>query len=141
MLRAFYVAGGILTFANAAWMLFSPASWFAGLPAGVPDTGPFNAHFVRDIGIAYAVAAFGFAWCARHPYRSYSVHMSLALFFVGHALIHVADLLGGRLPPHHWWLDLPAVFGPALLLAVLAIPRIWRGMNPSTPETRANVGG
>ena len=53
-------------------------------------------------------------------------------------MLHVADLLGDRLPPHHWWLDLPGVFGPALLLAVLAIPRIWRGMNPNAPETRHN---
>ncbi len=137
MLRAFYVVAGVLTFTNAAWMILSPASWFTGLPAGVPDTGPFNAHFVRDIGVAFAVAAFGFAWCARHSHRCYPVHVGLTLFFGGHALVHVADLLAGRLPPHHWWLDLPGVFGPALLLALLSIPGVWRRMNPEhTPDAR-----
>jgi hypothetical protein len=134
MVRAFYGIGGAVTLANSVWMLLGPASWFASLPAGVPETGPFNAHFVRDIGAFYAVAAFGFAWCARHPDRSYPVHVGLALFFGAHALVHVADLLGGRLPAHHWLLDVPTVFVPAVLLAVLALPRMWRGTSGSSPR-------
>ena len=41
---------GVTGLANGLWMLLAPESWYHGLPAAVPDTGPFNAHFVRDIG-------------------------------------------------------------------------------------------
>ena len=40
--------------ANALWMLVGPMHWYTDLPAAVPDTGPFNPHFVRDIGCAFA---------------------------------------------------------------------------------------
>jgi hypothetical protein len=48
------------------------------------------------------------------------------LFLVLHALIHVADLVAGRLPGEHWLVDLPGVFVPAILILVLALPRWWR---------------
>ncbi len=43
----------IANIANGLWMLAAPAGWFADLPAAVPDTGPFNAHFVRDLGVVF----------------------------------------------------------------------------------------
>lgn len=130
MLRTFYVVMGAFSLGNAAWMLLAPASWFVGLPAAVPDTGAFNAHLIRDVGVAFGVAAAGFVWCAGNLRRCYPIHIGLALFFGGHALVHVADLLSGRLLHHHWWVDLPGVFIPALLLVMLSLPRVWRRLNP-----------
>jgi hypothetical protein len=49
ILFAFFALSSI---ANGVWMLFAPESWYYHLPAGVPDTGPFNHHFVQDIGAA-----------------------------------------------------------------------------------------
>ena len=43
---------GAVCVANALWMLAGPLHWYRELPAAVPDTGPFNPHFVRDIGWA-----------------------------------------------------------------------------------------
>ena len=119
-----------MSIANGVWMLVAPEGWFHGIPAAVPDTGPFNAHLVRDYGVAFSVAGLGFAWCAANLERCYPVHLGLALFFTGHAGVHLGDLLGGRLPATHWVLDLPSVFAPALLLAVLALPAVWRRVNP-----------
>jgi hypothetical protein len=51
----------ILNVANGLRMLAAPAGWFVGIPAAVPDTGPFNAHLVRDLGVVYAVCGVGFA--------------------------------------------------------------------------------
>ena len=48
--------------ANAAWMLLSPDSWFHRLPAAVADFGPYNVHFVRDVGIAYLSVGVGLLW-------------------------------------------------------------------------------
>src|SRR4029450_5867406 len=50
---------GLVNLANAAWMLAAPGDWYARLPAAVPDTGPFNAHFVGDIGGAFAMMGLG----------------------------------------------------------------------------------
>src|SRR5262249_36111916 len=44
--------------ANGLTMLAVPVNWYAMVP-GVADTGPFNPHFVRDIGVAYVVADAG----------------------------------------------------------------------------------
>jgi hypothetical protein len=37
-------------------MLFGGPFWYASVP-GASGTGPFNPHFVQDIGVAFIVAA------------------------------------------------------------------------------------
>lgn len=101
-------------------MLLFPRSWYTDFPAGIPHTGAFNSHFIRDLGVVYLVVALAFAWCARNVDRSRPVHVALTIFFVGHALIHVADITSGNLPQIHWLIDTPGVFLPALLMIVLA---------------------
>ena len=54
---------GIGLAANGLIMLAAPADWYAMVP-GVAGTGPFNAHFVRDIGAAYLVAGATLPWFA-----------------------------------------------------------------------------
>ena len=132
VLRLFYVLAGIGSLANGAWMLWSPSSWYTDLPAAVPDTGAFNSHFIRDIGVTYIVMAMGFAWCALRLDRCRPVHVGLTLLLGGHALLHLVDITTGRLPSSHWMIDAPVVFVPALVLAVLAAPAIWRQTGAST---------
>lgn len=100
-------------------MLIAPQSWYTDLPAGVPDTGPYNGHFIRDLGIVFVLISGGFLWCAIYPDRCRPVLMVLSVFFTGHALVHILDLLTHRLPHSHWSTDIPAVFLPALLLILL----------------------
>ena len=47
--------------ANGLTMLAFPDAWYDLVP-GVPQTGPFNPHFVRDIGAAYLVAGATLVW-------------------------------------------------------------------------------
>lgn len=126
MQKRIYQVSCALSVLNGLWMLFAPLPWYMGLPAAVPDTGPFNPHFVRDLGVAFIVIGLGFGWCAANLDRCLPVHLGLTLFFIGHALIHVADILVGRLPHRHWLIDAPAVFLPAILLVVMALPPVWR---------------
>jgi hypothetical protein len=111
----------IANVANGLWMLAAPAGWFVRLPAAVPDTGPFNSHFVRDLGVVFAVCGAGFAWCAENLDRALPVHVGITAFYAGHAATHVADILTGRLPASHWWIDMPAVFAPTVLLLGMAV--------------------
>lgn len=112
---------GAVSLGNALWMLAGPMHWYHELPAAVPDTGPFNAHFVRDIGCAFVAVGVALVWAARTPrYRMPLVVIS-ALFYVAHAALHVFDTLTGALDADHWALDLPGVYLPALLLGWLAV--------------------
>jgi hypothetical protein len=107
-------------------MLLFPESWYTDFPAGIPHTGPFNSHFIRDLGVAFIVVALAFAWCARNLNRSSTVHLVLTVFFTGHALIHIVDLEVGQLPRSHWLIDTPGVFLPAVLMITLAVPSVRR---------------
>jgi hypothetical protein len=112
--------------ANGLWMLASPASWYHDLPAAVPDTGPFNAHFVRDIGIAFVTLALAFAWAAFEPrWRKPLVGIG-TVFLAGHALLHLVDTLRGELDGDHWLLDLPGVYLPAIVLVPIALQLLRR---------------
>src|SRR5687767_12487763 len=96
-MRAVFGILGLFSIANGLWMLLAPASWYHHLPAGVPDTGPFNRHFVQDIGSAYLTVGVAFAVASARPACRRAVVLAGALFFVLHALVHVLDLLAGRL--------------------------------------------
>jgi hypothetical protein len=113
--------------ANGLWMLFDPAGWYVGLPAAVPDTGPFNPHLVRDVGVAYSVCGIGFGWCAQNLERALPVFVGITLFYGGHAITHVADIVEGRLPPSHWLIDTPLVFAPTIVLVVMGTWLARRG--------------
>lgn len=117
---------GILNLGNGLWMLAAPVSWYHNLPADVPDTGPLNLHFVRDIGAAFTTIGVAFCVAAPRAPERRGVLLGATLFYVLHALIHVADLRSGRLDPGHWLIDFPGVFLPTLLLLALCLPRWWR---------------
>jgi hypothetical protein len=124
MLKTFYLVAGILSFLNGGWMLLYPLSWYEKFPSGIPHTGPYNAHFIRDLGIVYLIVALTFVWVSRNVRSARVPHFALTLFFVGHALLHLVDIVSGGLPPNHWLIDLPGVFLPGLLMAVLAVPSV-----------------
>src|SRR5262249_53377698 len=112
---------GVGNLANAAWMLADPAGWYAGLPAAVPDTGPLNTHFVRDIGRAFAVMGAALLLAAVRPALRVPMLAAVSLFYVLHALVHVTDTIAGRLPASHWVIDLPGVYVPALIVIGLTV--------------------
>jgi hypothetical protein len=105
--------------ANGAWMLAVPVHWYEHLPAAVPDFGPLNEHFVRDIGAAFAVIGLGPAVAAVVPRWRVAACAAAAAFYGLHALVHVVDTLRGLVGPEHWLIDLPGVYVPAVLLAVV----------------------
>ena len=75
---------------NGAFMLIDGARWYDTVP-GLAHTGPFNPHFVADIGAAYLVAGAALIARAWWP-RYWPAAVAGAAFMGAHALIHVADL-------------------------------------------------
>src|SRR5262245_31985911 len=108
---------GIGVTLNGVIMLFSSEPWFTRIAA---DTGPFNAHLVRDVGAAYVTSGVASVWAARAPAWRLPLATTAALFLGLHGLVHVAEVLSGVQPPLHLLEDFPGVYLPALLLAGIA---------------------
>jgi hypothetical protein len=105
---------------NGLFMLTDPAAWYGVVP-GVADTGPFNAHFVRDIGCAYAVAGGSLAALALDA-RARPAAFAGGLFLALHALVHVFDAIHGAEGRAHWIADVALVAAPAGLVLWLGLP-------------------
>ncbi|MGP8120810.1 MAG: hypothetical protein ACLP8B_09830 [Xanthobacteraceae bacterium] len=103
---------------NGLLMLADGAGWYGRVP-GVPETWPYNAHFVQDIGIAFLVAGLALAAAAWRG-RFWPAGAAGAGFLAGHALIHLAGILGGH--AHHAAFDLAAIVAPAALAVYCIIP-------------------
>jgi len=114
-----YVVGG-LTLGNALWMLAGPMHWYTDLPAAVPDTGPFNPHFVRDIGCAFLTTGIALVWAARNRALRFPLVTVAAVFLFAHAVLHFYDTVRGALGHSHWLLDFPGVYLPGLLMPWIA---------------------
>jgi hypothetical protein len=107
--------------ANALWMLAMPMHWYARFP-GVTETGPANAHFIRDIGCAYLAAALALLWFAVAPKRSWPAVLAGGGFLFLHAFIHVWDTMAGREHSHRLLAEIPTVLLPALLTLWIGWP-------------------
>ena len=116
-------ASGILAVvlgANGLVMLFASLWWY-GAVDGVKETGPFNPHFVRDIGMAYLVAAGGLAWYAARPAQGWPALVAAAAFLTLHAAIHVYDAACGRAPVQMVLRDFAGVYLTALITVLIAL--------------------
>lgn len=106
--------------ANGVVMLAAPLDWYGAIP-GVTGTGPFNPHFVRDIGAAYLAAAAGIGWWAAR--RGIGGAVAAAVFLGIHMLVHLVEALSGHHPGGDIGRDFVGVYLPALLTIWIA----WRG--------------
>lgn len=109
----FFALGNLF---NALWMLGFPVHWYLNLPAGVPDFGPLNEHFVRDIGCIYFLMGAALALGAFVPRWRVAACAVTTLFYVLHAVVHVVDTMRGLVGPEHWAIDTPGIYVPAAIL-------------------------
>lgn len=106
--------------ADAVVQLVAPFWWYGAVP-GVPATGPYNPHFVRDIGAAYLTVAGGLAAFAWRPDVAWPALAAATAFLTLHAGIHVFDATCGGRGLADVIRDLPGVYLPvALTLGLLA---------------------
>ncbi|PPE73482.1 hypothetical protein C3942_11775 [Solimonas fluminis] len=112
---------GLGLLANGLFMLLAPASWYPAVP-GVSATGPYNPHFIRDIGAAYSVSGAGLLALLRWP-QAWPAAIAGSAFQLLHALIHVFDALQGRVAAGHLLNDALLVVVPALAALALSWPR------------------
>ena len=97
VVRALLLLLGVLHLANGAAMLITPMNWYEAVP-GVTGTGPFNHHFVLDIGMAFVASGGLLASGARAGLSAASFAAAGAVWPILHALIHIAGWLTSGFP-------------------------------------------
>ena len=119
--------------ANGMFMLIAPLTWYDLVP-GVTDTGPYNQHFIRDIGLIQLSLGLAFVIGMVVPERRIGLWGAATAWLAAHALFHFWEVAVGICSPSVIPRDFPAVILPAILGIVLiswAIRRsVW--MNPAS---------
>ena len=128
---------GIGLAANGLIMLAAPAGWYMAVP-GVIETGPFNPHFVRDVGVAYLVCGAALTWFAIDR-AARPAALAGAAFLTLHALVHLLDAAAGREQAHQLLADLPTVFLPPALAIWIAWAPFWRGLRSTKENNDAQM--
>ena len=111
---------GLLLGANGVFMLAAPVDWYFAVP-GVTTTGPFNQHFLRDIGLIFLLISAAFLYGAARPHVRVALWGAGTLWLAGHALFHIWEVAVGICGPSALARDFPAVTLPALVAAGLTI--------------------
>jgi hypothetical protein len=105
---------------NGLFMLVAPLTWYDFVP-GVTDTGFFNQHFIRDIGIIQLFLGVAFAVGMIRPDRRIGLWAAATLWLIAHALFHFWEVAVGICAPSVLARDFPAVTLPAIIGIVLTV--------------------
>lgn len=105
---------GIAAIANGLYMLVAPESWYLAVP-GVTTTGPFNQHFVRDIGLIFLLLGGAFLIGAARPDLRVAFWATPSIWLSGHALFHFWEVAVGICSASAIPRDFPAVTMPAII--------------------------
>ena len=89
---------GLFLSANGIFMLVAPLTWYELVP-GVTDTGFFNQHFVRDIGIIQLFLGVAFIVGLLRPERRIGLWAAATLWLIAHALFHLWEVAVGICAP------------------------------------------
>src|SRR5688572_28158186 len=116
----------VFLIANGVFMLVAPAAWYEIVP-GVTDTGFFNQHFIRDIGIIKLFLGLAFVAGWIHPEWRVTLWSVSTLWLAAHAAFHIWEVAVGICAPSALVRDFPAVSLPAIVGAVLTLWALDRG--------------
>jgi hypothetical protein len=111
---------GVALEANGIFMLVAPENWYFAVP-GVTSTGPFNQHFLRDIGLIFLFLGGAFLVGAARPELRVFLWAAPTVWLFGHALFHVWEVAVGICSPSDILRDFPAVTLPAIIGAALTL--------------------
>ncbi|MEQ1725159.1 MAG: hypothetical protein ABL882_04430 [Sphingopyxis sp.] len=121
----------LVALANGLFMLINPLDWYVFIPT-VITTGPPNAHFIRDIGIAYLGCGLLLGYATINPSLRWLAALAGGLWLTLHGALHVYEVAAGICGPAIFWADAPAVLGhPALVWIALVILFVRQRVAPA----------
>ena len=132
ILRAGALLLGLFLVGNGLVMLADPVAWYFAVP-GVTGTGPFNQHFLRDIGLVYVMMGGGFLAGIARPRDRVMLWAASTLWLAGHALFHFWEVAVGICGTSALLRDFPGVTTPAILGLVLTVATMRRNANAPLP--------
>jgi hypothetical protein len=100
--------------ANGLFMLIAPQVWYDFVP-GVTDTGFYNQHFIRDIGIIQLFLGVAFGIGMFRAERRIGLWAAATLWLGAHAVFHLWEVAVGICSPSVILRDFPAVSLPAII--------------------------
>jgi hypothetical protein len=127
---------GIAALFNGMFMLVSPSSWYSAVP-GVTTTGPFNQHFIRDIGLIFLLVGTSFLAGAVKPRFRVALWAVPTVWLTGHALFHFWEVAVGISEHSAMARDFPAVTIPAIVGVALTLWAAYAGRNQMAPHPRS----
>jgi hypothetical protein len=115
---------------NGLFMLIAPQVWYDFVP-GVTDTGFYNQHFIRDIGIIQLFLGIAFGIGMFRPERRIGLWAAATLWLCAHAIFHFWEVAVGIcsasvIPRDFPAVTMPAIFGVALTLWAIRQSRAGR---------------
>ncbi|HSC35121.1 MAG TPA: hypothetical protein VLG45_07590 [Thermodesulfobacteriota bacterium] len=105
---------------NGIFMIIAPETWYELIP-GVTDTGPFNQHFIRDIGIIQLFLGVAFGVGMIRPELRVGLWAAATLWLIAHAVFHLWEVAVGICTPSVILRDFPAVSLPAIIGVALTL--------------------
>jgi hypothetical protein len=111
---------GLFLSVNGLFMLVDPMTWYEAVP-GVTETGFFNQHFIRDIGIIQLFLGVAFGVGLIRPKRRIELWAAATLWLCAHALFHFWEVAVGICSPSVLPRDFPAVTLPAIFGVLLTL--------------------
>jgi len=105
---------------NGIFMIVAPETWYELVP-GVTDTGPFNQHFIRDIGIIQLFLGVAFGVGVIRPELRVGLWAAATLWLIAHAVFHLWEVAVGICTPTVILRDFPAVTMPAIFGVALTL--------------------
>jgi hypothetical protein len=96
-IRVLLLLLGLFHIANGIWMLADPMGWYAAVP-GVTASGPFNHHFICDIGFAFIACGAGMAAGFLPGLRNAVFAIAGSVWPALHGLFHIYGWIANGFP-------------------------------------------
>lgn len=110
---------GVAALLTGATAFLAPMMFYTVTP-GLEQMGPFNLHFIKDVGLAFIASGAAMTWGAWR--RNRSIAIAGAAWPAMHGLFHVSIQISRGLPSDFvMWFDVLAIIAPAFLALYAAI--------------------
>lgn len=115
LVKTLMILLGIGMFLNGIYMLYDPLSWYYVVPT-VVGTGPFNQHFIRDIGIIHLLVGAGYVVGLYLTVQRVWMWSASTIFLGLHGIFHLWEVAVGICGPetiaqNGALVHLPAILG------------------------------
>ncbi len=119
--KALFLLIAVGNLSNGLWMLANPNHWYLNLPGRIPDFGPMNEHLIRDLACIFVLFGIISVKAAFIKSSRKSALLIIFLWYLGHASVHVLDTLRGFVAIEHFYVDIPLVYAPTIIIGTLLI--------------------